>query len=128
MDARAGLMLIFSLVGIVSLLFLAQVIEPKLTTIAQATMVNSSFFQSNPEIRILANITSINQVKNSTTFFQLRDSSGTLPGIIFEANSVLLNLNKSKTYEITGRLSEYENETEIIISKINSVVSIKKKK
>lgn len=129
MDKKTGIMLILSLIGVLSLLFLTQIIQPPLTTIANVTTQNQSFFQSNQEIRIIANITQINQANNSTTFLKLEDSTGTLSGIIFEAPSKLLELNKSKTYEITGKLSEYEGEPEIIISKINPIVitNVKKK-
>lgn len=123
MDTRTGIMLILSLAGILILLFLSQTLQPSLITITKAINQNLSFFQSNQEIMLLANITSINQVKNSTTFFKLKDSSGTISGVIFQANSQLLNLNKSKTYLITGKITEYENQTEIIISKINPLIT-----
>ena len=129
MDKKTGIMLLLSLAGIILLLFLAQIVQPPLTTITKATSLNQSFFQSNQEIRIIANITQINQANNSTTFLKLKDSSGTISGIIFEATEELRELNKSKTYEITGKLSEYESEQEIIISKINPIIitNVKKK-
>ncbi len=128
MDAKVSLMLILSLTGIICLLFLSQIIEPQLTTIAKATAQNHSFFSSNQEIRIIVNIISINQIKNSTTFFKLNDSSGIISGIIFNADSQILKLNKSLSYEVTGKTTEYENKTEIIISKINPLLDMKYRK
>ena len=119
MDARTRLMLILSLLGIIFLLFLAQILKPQIIPISKLNTKNPSFFQSNQEIKLIANITSIRQIANSTTIFTLKGSNAIITGIIFEANPKILNLNKSKTYEITGKLSEYKNETEIIISKIN---------
>jgi exonuclease VII large subunit len=128
MDKRTGIMLILSLIGVISLLFLAQNLEPPKTTIASALSQNRSFFESNQEIKIIANLTSINQVKNSTTFLKLKDATGTISGVIFESSPPVLSLNKSKTYEIVGKISEYENQTEIIISKINPIISTNVKK
>lgn len=122
MDSKTGLMLIFSLIGILSLLFLSQILEPRVMLIQNLSIENQSYFQLNKEIKIIANITSINQVKNSTTFLKLEDETGILAGVIFKANPKILEINKSKTYAITGKLSEYENETNIIINKINPII------
>ena len=116
METHQKILLVLSLMGILLLLFLSSALEPKVQSIANLSL-NKSFFEKNLGIKIIANITRQTEIKNSSLILlTLEDSTGTITGIINTEKE--LNFNLTTTYEITGKLTEYNNQTEISINRI----------
>lgn len=119
METPQKILLISSLVGILLLLFLSKTMEPEVQNISNLS-INKSFLGKNSEIKIIANITHQTDIKNSSlTILNLEDSTGKITGIINTKKIIIFNL--TKTYEITGKLTEYENQTEISINRITPI-------
>lgn len=116
METHQKILLVLGLLGILLLLFLSKTLEPKVQNISELC-INKSFFEKNSEIKVLANITHQTNIKNSSLIIlNLEDSTGKITGIINTKKIIIFNL--TKTYEIAGKLTEYNNQTEISINSI----------
>jgi RecJ-like exonuclease len=101
--------LIISLTGILILLLIINSTELETTKISS---INDNFLNKN--IKIIGQITNIKNYDNFATL-TIKDSTGQIQGICN------CNLNQTdKTFEITGRVSTYNNQLQINIDKINA--------
>jgi len=115
MEKRILFLLILSLTGILLLATLNLIIPPKETTIKNLLENKNSY--ANKEIQLEANIIKVTDFpKSSFQILILEDKTG---NITATSNSPRqLNINKSKSYIITGKLQEYKNETQVSIDRI----------
>lgn len=114
METRQKLFLALSLISILTLLFLSQIIEPKTIAISNITtnnldqfvkVVGKITFQRNYEGKDFQVLT----LKNGTSSIQVTSNAKTK-----------LELNYSRTYEITGTVSEYNQTLQISANKIEA--------
>ena len=68
----------------------------------------------NKKVKIIAEIKR-QRSTNKSTFFEFKDESAKIKGIIFEKIEILEN---NKEYNIEGKITKYKKELEIIIGKI----------
>ncbi len=101
--------LICSIVGIFALFLFAEKLEPKLIQISEI-----SYLSIDKNIKIQGEIIKFKKTK-STNILQIKDQSGSINVILFEN---LNNLEKGKTIEIIGKVSEYKDELQIEAKKV----------
>lgn len=112
MDTKTGIVLTFALLGIILLLFINHQIQPKIISISNITSN-----QIDERVSILATITKIITFKENTfQILTLQDKTGKIEATLF--SNERLNINETQLYLITGKLSIYKNNTQIIIDKI----------
>jgi RecG-like helicase len=118
MNKQSALLLVLCLLGILLLLAVSQFYEPKQSSIANLSEKNLSFFQTNKQVKVIANIISMKTFQNSSLIILgLEDSTGTIEGTFF--SNKLFEFNSTREYEIIGKLSKYNNQTQISIDKIS---------
>ncbi len=103
--------LIISLIGILTLLFLANIQEPKLISIDKITDK-----QLNKNIKVQGQITNIKTYKDSN-FQVISIKDGT--GKIDITTNQILNLTNSQNLIVIGKLTEYKNNLQIQANKIS---------
>ena len=106
-----------SLLGVITLLILANTLEPKLTSINKITIK-----EINKKVRIqgqIINIKNYENTKTKETFYILTisDEAGKID-VVFNAKPNLLNVKINQNVTITGRVSQYKDNLQIQVEKI----------
>ena len=111
--------LTISLLGIITLLILANTIEPKLTKIKDITIK-----QLNKKVKILGKIENIKIIENNKTresfqILTISDETGKVDAVFnTKPNLNLLNLKINQNLIITGRVTQYKDKLQIQAEKI----------
>lgn len=111
--------LTISLLGVITLLILANTLEPKLTSINKITIK-----ELNKKVRIqgqIINIKNYENTKTKETFYILTisDGVGKIDTVLnTKSNSNLLNIKINQNVTITGRVSQYKDKLQIQVEKI----------
>jgi len=98
-------------VFLIVLFTLSQTIETKIVKIEDITTRNID-----ERIKIIGNIDDILQ-KANVTIITINDSTGVIPGIIYEP----ISLGKNIQYSFEGKIKEYNQELELEIEEIKEV-------
>lgn len=115
MNSITRVCLIVSILGILLLFLLANILEPSLVEISD---ISSSYL--NKEVKINANIVKIYNLQDKNfQILTLSDNSGNITGVSFSKTP--LTLNPNKTYEIRGKVQEYNKEIQINIDLIQEL-------
>lgn len=118
------LALITSLIGIIGLIIFTPTIEVKEVQIKD---INRGMIDE--EVKIDCVIQDISQSKSKSSYFlTINDGTGQMPLIIFESQAAELQSNnfdindfKDKKVEVTGKITEYNSELELILSSGDSL-------
>ena len=118
-DKLLRIALITSLIGIIGLLIFTPSIEVKKVKIEDITrgMIDE-------EVCVECIITEISSSASKSSYFlTVNDGTGQMPLIIFESqlaeiqsNNIDINDFKGKKVEVTGKITEYNSELELILS------------
>ena len=118
-DKLLRIALITSLIGIIGLLIFTPSIEVKKVKIEDITrgMIDE-------EVCVECVITEISSSASKSSYFlTVNDGTGQMPLIIFESqlaeiqsNNIDINDFKGKKVEVTGKITEYNSELELILS------------
>ena len=100
--------IIISLVGILSMLFLAETLEVPLTKIKELEKK-----KIDEKIRVQGVIIQVKETPKAI-LFTLKDETGTITAIIFKEGSLILK--KGQKVEVEGTLLEYQGKKEISVS------------
>lgn len=105
--------LTISILGILLLLFLSNIIEPKLTNIK-----NIGTLGLNKKVQLKGQITSLKSYKNQDfQIITLKDKTGKISVIINKPNRKL-SLSEEQEITVIGRITEYKNEFQVQAEKI----------
>lgn len=118
-DKLLRIALITSLIGIIGLLIFTPTIEVKKVKIED---INRGMIDE--EVCIDCMITDISQSSSKSSYFlTINDGTGQMSLIIFEKQAAEIQSNnfdiedyKNKKVEVTGKITEYNSELEIILS------------
>jgi len=111
MKTNLKICLALSLFGILLLIFLSSHLTPK-----EYDIMNITEKDMNNYIAISGQISNIRNFEESQFYIlTITDNTGSITGTL---NSYNLSINKTQEYLITGKITKYENETQINIGKI----------
>ncbi len=118
-DKLLRIALITSLIGIIGLLIFTPAIEVKKVKIED---INRGMIDE--EVNIECVVTDIASSKSKSSYFlTVNDGTGQMPVIIFEnqlaeiqSNNIDINDFKDKKVEVTGKITEYNSDLELILS------------
>ena len=115
--------LITTLVGLVGLMVFSTFISPKEVTIDE---INKGMVEE--QVTIIGIIESVEKSNSNSYFLKINDGTGKLSVIIFESTTIELEelgtppeIFLHEKVKITGTLTEYKSNMEIIISTGNSI-------
>lgn len=111
--------LVTSLIGIIGLIIFTPTIEVKEVEIKDITRA-----MIDEEVKINCVITDISQSESGESYFlTVNDGTGKMPLIIFESQAAEIQSNhmdisdfKDKRVEVTGKITEYNSQLELILS------------
>lgn len=118
-DKLLRIALITSLIGIIGLLIFTPTIEVKKVKIED---IDRGMIDE--EVNIECVVTDIASSKSKSSYFlTINDGTGQMPLIIFEnqlaeiqSNNIDINDFKDKKVEVTGKITEYNSDLELILS------------
>ncbi|WP_298499445.1 OB-fold nucleic acid binding domain-containing protein [uncultured Methanobrevibacter sp.] len=118
-DKLLRIALITSLIGIIGLIIFTPTIEVK-----KVEIKDISRGMIDEEVRIDCVITDIAQSSSKSSYFlTINDGTGQMQLIIFESQAAEIQSNnmdidefKNKRVEVTGKITEYKSDLEIILS------------
>lgn len=111
MKTNLKICLALSLFGILLLTFLSSHLTPRDYDIINITEKNTDNY-----LAIRGQISNIKNFEESEFYIlTITDKTGSITGTL---NSKNLSINKTQKYLITGKITKYENETQINIEKI----------
>lgn len=118
MDNRILLKLSFiiSLIGLFSLIFLSELLEPKLIEISDLKTDYKDY--SGKEINVIGVASEIKNYSHGDISFKITNKN---ESILIAGSFLDLALEQNKTYEITGILQEYNSILSIEATKINPI-------
>ncbi len=105
---------IIAIIGILILLILANISEPKLTKISD---INNNYLNKNVKIHgIIKSIRNYDKIQ----IFVVKDNTGEIEVLVEkrEKNPQNQDFHKNQTLIITGRLDQYKNNLQIIANRI----------
>ena len=128
-DKLLRIALITSLIGIIGLLIFTPTIEVKKVKIED---IDRGMIDEEVNIEcVVADITS--SKSKSSYFLTINDGTGQMPLIIFEnqlaeiqSNNIDINDFKGKKVEVTGKITEYNSDLEMILSSGGSLKIVNK--
>ena len=128
-DKLLRIALITSLIGIIGMLIFTPSIEVKKVKIED---INRGMIDEEVNIEcVVADITS--SKSKSSYFLTINDGTGQMPLIIFEnqlaeiqSNNIDINDFKGKKVEVTGKITEYNSDLEMILSSGDSLKIVNK--
>lgn len=128
-DKLLRIALITSLIGIIGLLIFTPTIEVKKVKIKD---IDRGMIDEEVNIEcVVADITS--SKSKSSYFLTINDGTGQMPLIIFEnqlaeiqSNNIDINDFKGKKVEVTGKITEYNSDLEMILSSGDSLKIVNK--
>lgn len=123
-DKLLRIALITSLIGIIGLIIFTPTIEVK-----KVEIKDISRGMIDEEVRIDCVITDIAQSSSKSSYFlTINDGTGQMQLIIFESQAAEIQSNnldidefKNKRVEVTGKITEYKSDLEIILSSGDSL-------
>ena len=111
MRTNLKICLVLSLLGILLLVFLSSHLTPKEYSIINITERNIDNY-----VTLKGQISNIKNFQESEFYIlTIEDNTGKITGTL---NSRNFTINKTREYIITGKITKYENETQINIEKI----------
>ncbi len=116
--------LVTSLIGLIGLIMFTPSIEVKEVKIKDVTRA-----MIDEEVSINCVVTEIKSSKSGSSYFlTINDGTGQMPLIIFESqiaqmqtNNLDINDFKNKKVNVVGKITEYNNEMEIVLSSGDSL-------
>lgn len=116
--------LVTSLIGLIGLIMFTPSIEVKEVKIKDVTRA-----MIDEEVSINCVVTEIKSSKSGSSYFlTINDGTGQMPLIIFESqiaqmqtNNLDINAFKNKKVNVVGKITEYNNEMEIVLSNGDSL-------
>ncbi|MBO6274705.1 MAG: RNA-binding protein [Methanobrevibacter sp.] len=116
--------LVTSLIGLIGLILFTPSIEVKEVKIKDVTRA-----MIDEEVSINCVVTEIKSSKSGSSYFlTINDGTGQMPLIIFESqiaqmqtNNLDINDFKNKKVNVVGKITEYNNEMEIVLSSGDSL-------
>ena len=116
--------LVTSLIGLIGLILFTPSIEVKEVKIKDVTRA-----MIDEEVSINCVVTEIKSSKSGSSYFlTINDGTGQMPLIIFESqiaqmqtNNLDINYFKNKKVNVVGKITEYNNEMEIVLSSGDSL-------
>ncbi len=102
--------LIISVIGTFLILLISEYSEVELTEIKNLDKNNLE-----TRVKILGTVISAQETPG-LYILKIKDSSGTIPLVIFKEDPI--NIERGTKIEVTGKLTEYKNELEILVEKI----------
>lgn len=128
-DKLLRIALITSLIGIIGLLIFTPTIEVKKVKIED---INRGMIDE--EVNIECVVADIASSKSKSSYFlTINDGTGQMPLIIFEnqlaeiqSNNIDINDFKGKKVEVTGKITEYNSDLEMILSSGDSLKIVNK--
>ena len=116
--------LVTSLIGLIGLIMFTPAIEVKEVKIKDVTRA-----MIDEEVSIYCVVTEIKSSKSGSSYFlTINDGTGQMPLIIFESqiaqmqtNNLDINDFKNKKVNVVGKITEYNNEMEIVLSSGDSL-------
>jgi len=116
--------LVTSLIGLIGLIMFTPSIEVKEVKIKDVTRA-----MIDEEVSINCVVTEIKSSKSGSSYFlTINDGTGQMPLIIFESqiaqmqtNNLDINAFKNKKVNVVGKITEYNNEMEIVLSSGDSL-------
>ena len=102
--------LITLIIGLVGIILLSGYVNPEKLTIKQ---IDKSKIDN--QIELEANIDSIIKTKSNTQIIKISDQTGSINLIIFPSTNVQTELNKNQKIIIIGRVTQYNNQLELIL-------------
>ena len=123
-DKLLKIALVTSLIGLIGLILFTPSIEVKEVKIKDVTRA-----MIDEEVSINCVVTEIKSSKSGSSYFlTINDGTGQMPLIIFESqiaqmqtNNLDINDFKDKKVNVVGKITEYNNEMEIILSSGDSL-------
>lgn len=118
MDTRVllKLSLIISLLGLFSLIFLADFLEPDLKNIGD--ILNNSKEYSGKEVRIIGLASEIKNFSSGDVSFKLNEKNRSIK---VQGSFLLFDIAPNSTYEVIGILQEYNEQIYIDARKIKTI-------
>ena len=104
--------LIFTLLGILLILFLSESMSIPLTKISDISKDNLD-----EKVKIRGTLTRVTETGN-ITILNIKDTTGEITILLFDENP---NLEKNQEAEILGTITEYEDQLEIIADQIKTI-------
>lgn len=128
-DKLLRIALITSLIGIIGLLIFTPTIEVKKVKIKE---IDRGMIDE--EVNIECVVADIASSKSKSSYFlTINDGTGQMPLIIFEnqlaeiqSNNIDINDFKGKKVEVTGKITEYNSDLEMILSSGDSLKIVNK--
>ena len=123
-DKLLKIALVTSLIGLIGLILFTPSIEVKEVKIKDVTRA-----MIDEEVSINCVVTEIKSSKSGSSYFlTINDGTGQMPLIIFESqiaqmqtNNLDINDFKDKKVNVLGKITEYNNEMEIVLSSGDSL-------
>lgn len=123
-DKLLKIALVTSLIGLIGLIMFTPSIEVKEVKIKDMTRA-----MIDEEVSINCVVTEIKSSKSGSSYFlTINDGTGQMPLIIFESqiaqmqtNNLDINDFKNKKVNVVGKITEYNNEMEIVLSSGDSL-------
>ena len=123
-DKLLKIALVTSLIGLIGLILFTPSIEVKEVKIKDVTRA-----MIDEEVSINCVVTEIKSSKSGSSYFlTINDGTGQMPLIIFESqiaqmqtNNLDINDFKNKKVNVVGKITEYNNEMEIVLSSGDSL-------
>jgi len=123
-DKLLKIALVTSLIGLIGLILFTPSIEVKEVKIKDVTRA-----MIDEEVSIKCVVTEIKSSKSGSSYFlTINDGTGQMPLIIFESqiaqmqtNNLDINDFKNKKVNVVGKITEYNNEMEIVLSSGDSL-------
>ena len=123
-DKLLKIALVTSLIGLIGLILFTPSIEVKEVKIKDVTRA-----MIDEEVSINCVVTEIKSSKSGSNYFlTINDGTGQMPLIIFESqiaqmqtNNLDINDFKDKKVNVVGKITEYNNEMEIVLSSGDSL-------
>ena len=123
-DKLLKIALVTSLIGLIGLILFTPSIEVKEVKIKDVTRA-----MIDEEVSINCVVTEIKSSKSGSSYFlTINDGTGQMPLIIFESqiaqmqtNNLDINAFKNKKVNVVGKITEYNNEMEIVLSSGDSL-------
>ena len=122
-DKLLKIALVTSLIGLIGLILFTPSIEVKEVKIKDVTRA-----MIDEEVSINCVVTEIKSSKSGSNYLTINDGTGQMPLIIFESqiaqmqtNNLDINDFKDKKVNVVGKITEYNNEMEIVLSSGDSL-------
>ena len=123
-DKLLKIALVTALIGLIGLILFTPSIEVKEVKIKDVTRA-----MIDEEVSINCVVTEIKSSKSGSSYFlTINDGTGQMPLIIFESqiaqmqtNNLDINAFKNKKVNVVGKITEYNNEMEIVLSSGDSL-------